>query len=50
MAKLNFNGLSGLDREGRLGFSVGGGIQYSKTELYGLDDSYASQGSATEIV
>lgn len=44
MAKLNFNGLSGLDREGRLGFSVGGGIQYSKTELYGLDDSYASQG------
>lgn len=44
MAKLNFNGLSALDREGRLGFSVGGGIQYSKTELYGLDDEYASQG------
>lgn len=44
MAKINFNGLSGLDREGRLGLSIGGGIQYSKTELYGLDDSFAEKG------
>lgn len=44
MAKLNFNGLSAMDREGRLGWSIGGGIQYSKTELYGLDESFAAKG------
>ncbi len=44
MGKLNFNGLSGLDKEGQLGFSVGGGIQYSKTELYGLADDYQAKG------
>lgn len=36
----NFKGLSGLDKEGRSGFSIGGGIQYSRTELYGLTDKY----------
>lgn len=45
LAKLNFNGLSGLDKEGRLGFTIGGGIQYSKTELYGLRDSYEVKGN-----
>ncbi|MBK8699542.1 MAG: hypothetical protein IPN29_08365 [Saprospiraceae bacterium] len=44
MAKLNFNGLSALDKEGRMGWSVGGGIQYSKTELYGLDDDFEAKG------
>ena len=44
MGKLNFNGLSGLDREGRMGLSIGGGIQYSRTELYGLDEEYIAQG------
>lgn len=34
MAKLNFAGLSALDKEGRMGFSIGGGIQYNRTELY----------------
>lgn len=44
MGKLNFNGLSGLDKEGQLGLSIGGGIQYSKTELYGLSDEYTALG------
>jgi hypothetical protein len=38
MAKLNFRGLSTFDREGKLGLSIGGGIQYHRTELYGLSD------------
>jgi hypothetical protein len=38
MAKLNFKGLSGLDKEGRQGWYIGGGIQYSRTELYGLSN------------
>lgn len=44
MGKINFNGLSGLDKEGRIGLSLGGGIQYSRTELYGLADDYADKG------
>jgi hypothetical protein len=40
LAKINFKGLSSFDREGKLGFSIGGGIQYSKTELYGLTEEY----------
>jgi hypothetical protein len=46
MAKLNFNGLSGLDKEGKVGFSIGGGVQYSRTELYGLRDLYQSRNVA----
>ncbi|NNF33485.1 MAG: hypothetical protein HKN68_05220 [Saprospiraceae bacterium] len=37
LAHLNFGGLSGLDKEGKFGFTVGGGIQYNKTELYYLN-------------
>lgn len=44
IGKLNFNGLSGLDKEGKLGFHIGGGIQYSRTELYGLSDKYDDLG------
>ncbi len=44
MAKLNFNGLSTMDKEGQLGFSIGGGIQYSKTELYGVSDDALTKG------
>lgn len=43
LAKLNFNGVSGFDREGKLGFSIGGGIQYNRTEIFGLSDKFASQ-------
>lgn len=41
MAKLNFNGLSALDKEGRMGLSIGGGLQYNRTEWYGLDEEFA---------
>ena len=37
---LNFKGLTGLDKEGRPGFSIGAGIQYSQTEIYGVTDKY----------
>jgi hypothetical protein len=49
MGKLNFNGLSGLDKEGQLGFSIGGGIQYSKTELYGLSDDFEAKGVSRKL-
>ncbi len=44
LVNLNFKGLSGLDSEARTGFSLGGGIQYTKTELYGLSDKYENKG------
>jgi hypothetical protein len=44
IAKLNFKGLSTFDREGKLGWSIGGGIQYNKTELYGLTEEFAKKG------
>ena len=44
IAKLNFKGLSTFDREGKLGWSIGGGIQYNKTELYGITDEFAKKG------
>ena len=44
MAKFNFRGLSGLDKEGKFGWSIGAGIQYSKTELYYLENSFEEKG------
>ncbi|MBK8625896.1 MAG: hypothetical protein IPN86_10135 [Saprospiraceae bacterium] len=44
MGKLNFKGLSTFDKEGKMGFSLGGGIQHNKTELYGLSDEFAAKG------
>jgi hypothetical protein len=40
LLKANFNGLSGLSKNKLIGFSIGGGIQYSKTELFGLTQKY----------
>lgn len=45
MAKLNFGGLSALDKEGKLGWHIGGGLQYFRTELYGLRDKYEDLGT-----
>lgn len=42
IGRLNFKGLSTFDREGKTGFSIGGGIQFNKTEAYGVTDEYAS--------
>jgi opacity protein-like surface antigen len=44
MAKLHFLGMSNFNRDGKFGFAVGGGIQYTRTELFGLNDSFAEQG------
>lgn len=44
MAKFNFAGLSGLDKEMRFGWSFGGGIQYSRTELYYVTDDFVKKG------
>lgn len=44
MMKLNFGGLSGLNKDLRFGFSLGGGIQYNKTEIYGLSQEYKDLG------
>jgi len=44
MGTLNFNGLSSMDRTGRKGLSIGGGIQYVQTELYGLKQEFKDLG------
>jgi len=44
LAKFNFEGLTGMDAEFEWGVSFGGGIQWSKTELYYLDSDYANIG------
>ena len=49
MAKLNFNGLSGMDKEGRQGWYIGGGLQYFRTELYGLNEKAEKAGVKREL-
>lgn len=44
IGRLNFKGLTGLDKEGRFGFTIGGGVQYSRTELYYLKDEARDDG------
>jgi len=44
IGKFNFKGLSSFDREGKMGFSLGGGIQWTKTEIFGVSDEFKSQG------
>lgn len=44
IGRLNFGGLSGLDKEGKFGWSIGGGIQYNKTELYYTTDKFSDLG------
>lgn len=44
IGKINFGGLSTLNKEGKFGFSIGGGIQWSKTELFGLKGSASNEG------
>lgn len=49
MAKFNFGGLTGLDKEGEFGWSLGAGIQYSKTELFYLANKYEDQGLERDL-
>ncbi|MFT4565259.1 MAG: hypothetical protein ACI9FN_000210 [Saprospiraceae bacterium] len=44
MAKFEFLGNSNFNNDGKFGFSIGGGIQYSKTELWGLKEEFKEQG------
>lgn len=44
LAKLNFGGLSNINKEGKMGFTIGGGYQWTRTELFGLQSSFEEQG------
>jgi len=49
MAKFNFGGLSALDKEGKFGWSLGAGIQYSRTELYYVSNSFEALGGTRKL-
>jgi len=49
MAKFNFGGLSALDKEGKFGWSLGAGIQYTQTELYYLANSFEAKGGERDF-
>ena len=44
LVNFNFLGTSTLDREGKTGFSIGGGVQQVKTELFGLKEEFIAKG------
>lgn len=44
MGKFEFLGNSNFNRDGKWGFGIGGGIQFNRTELWGLKDSFEEQG------
>lgn len=44
IGRFNFGGLTALDKEGKFGWSIGGGVQFNKTELYYLAGDYSDRG------
>lgn len=44
MAKFQFGGMSNFNRDGKFGFAIGAGIQYSRTEAFGLKSSFEELG------
>lgn len=44
IARLNFGGMSTLNKKGAVGFSIGGGFQWAKTELFGLTSKFEQLG------
>jgi hypothetical protein len=40
MAKINFGALTGHSSNRLIGYSLGGGVQLNRTELFGLTDNY----------
>lgn len=44
LVKLEFLGNSNVNHDGKFGFSLGGGLQWSRTELWYLKDSFEEQG------
>ncbi len=49
LAKLNFGGLTTLDKDPKFGFAIGGGVQWSRTELFGLKKSFKNQGGERSL-
>lgn len=49
MAKLNFEGLSALNKELKIGFALGGGIQWNRTELYYLTNDFKDRGGERKM-
>lgn len=49
MAKLNFGGMTCLDKEGELGFHLGGGVQHTRTELYRVQSDFKAQGGSRSL-
>lgn len=49
MAKLNFGGMSGLDKEGKFGFYIGGGVQYTRTELFYVTNGFKDDGGSRAL-
>jgi len=45
LAKINFGGLTGMNKQGKVGFSLGGGLQYNRTELFGLRNQFKALGA-----
>ena len=44
IARLNFGGLTALNKKGTMGVSIGGGVQWAKTELFGITSKFEQQG------
>ena len=44
IGSFNFKGTSGFGNDLKKGFSLGGGIQYNRTELFGLTKEFKDQG------
>jgi hypothetical protein len=44
MGKFHFLGMSNLNKDGLFGFALGFGVQWSRTELYGLKESFDELG------
>lgn len=44
LAKIQFGGMSTFNKDGKIGFAIGGGYQFTRTELFYLKDSFKEQG------
>ncbi|MFZ1702967.1 MAG: hypothetical protein WAT79_01400 [Saprospiraceae bacterium] len=49
IGQINLRGSSGLNTVAKPGFSIGGGIQYNRTELYGLSQKYKDLGLSRDF-
>jgi len=49
IGRLNFGGLSALNREGKFGWSIGGGLQFSRTELYYISGGFKEKGGTRDF-